>query len=72
MKKFMCCDCGFDCSFEVTGTNENQMTHKIIDHMHTAHNMDSIPAETMLKILQRIRTDEPASSRQEKGIQTAH
>ena len=72
MKKFMCRDCGFDCSFEVAGTNENQLTRKIVDHMHTAHDMDTIPAETMLKILQRIRTNEPASSRQDDGIPTAH
>jgi predicted small metal-binding protein len=55
MKTFCCKDCGMVCSFQTTGITERQVSHQVIEHMHSAHEMEAIPAETMFKIYDTIR-----------------
>ena len=43
------------CSFQTTGMNERQVSHQVIEHMHAAHGMGAIPAETMFKIYYTVR-----------------
>ena len=50
MRTFCCKDCGMDCSFMTTGMDERQVSQKVIEHMHAAHGMKAIPAETLIKI----------------------
>jgi|WetSurMetagenome_2_1015567.scaffolds.fasta_scaffold168858_3 predicted small metal-binding protein len=62
MKTFYCKDCGMECSFLVTGTDERAVSHKVIEHMHADHGMEAIPAETMMKIYSAIRKKQEAGT----------
>jgi predicted small metal-binding protein len=57
MMNFHCKDCGMDCSFHMTGTNERELSQQAIQHMHSVHEMDVIPAEVMLKMFLAIRNN---------------
>jgi predicted small metal-binding protein len=50
MMNFQCAECGINCSFHTTGTDERQLSQKVIEHMHTVHDMDAIPADVLLKV----------------------
>ena len=55
---FCCKDCGLDCSFQVTGMSDGQVTQKIIHHMHVDHGMNVIPADFMIKIKHSIKNQD--------------
>jgi predicted small metal-binding protein len=50
MVSLTCKDLGIDCSFKTTGTTENEIMKKFIDHAESAHNMPVLTAEVMLKV----------------------
>jgi len=62
MITFSCRDCGMDCSFQVTGIHERQVSRQVIEHMHTAHGAEALPAETLMQIQSTIRKKETFST----------
>ncbi len=60
MKKFHCRDCGMDCAYHTSGSDEHQISRKVIQHMHEVHNIDVISAEFMLRIHNAIRNRKTA------------
>ena len=55
MVSFTCRDLGMDCSFETTGTTNNEIMKKFIDHAESAHNMHVLTADVMLKVKKAIK-----------------
>jgi predicted small metal-binding protein len=62
MKTFCCKDCGMECTFQITGRDERRVSHEVIEHMHLAHGMEAISAETMMKIYSAIRKKQEAGT----------
>jgi predicted small metal-binding protein len=52
---FKCRDIGLNCPFEAKGKTNEELLKKIADHAKTAHNMTSIPPDTMDKIKKAIK-----------------
>jgi predicted small metal-binding protein len=44
-----------DCSFEVTGTTDNEVMRKFIDHAGSAHNIDILTADVIYRVQQVIK-----------------
>jgi predicted small metal-binding protein len=44
-----------DCSFETTGTTDNESVKKFIEHAKTAHNMPFLTADMLLKVKKAIK-----------------
>jgi predicted small metal-binding protein len=55
MVSFTCRDLGMDCSFETTGTTNNEIMKKFIDHAESAHNMPVLTADVILKVKKAIK-----------------
>jgi predicted small metal-binding protein len=55
MVSFTCRDLGMDCSFETTGTTNNEIMKKFIDHAESAHNMPVLTADVLLKVKKAIK-----------------
>jgi len=55
MVSFTCRDLGMDCSFETTGTTDNESMKKFIEHAKTAHNMPFLTADMLLKVKKAIK-----------------
>jgi predicted small metal-binding protein len=51
----ICKDLGMDCSFEVTGTTDNEVMRKFIDHAGSAHNIDILTADVIYRVQQVIK-----------------
>jgi len=51
----ICKDLGMDCSFEATGTTDNEVMRKFIDHAGSAHDMDLLTADVLYKVHQAIK-----------------
>jgi predicted small metal-binding protein len=55
-KAFCVCKAlGMDCSFEATGTTDNEIMRKFIDHAGSAHTMDLLTADVIYRIQQAIK-----------------
>jgi predicted small metal-binding protein len=52
---FRCRDIGMDCSFETTGTAEQKILKKYIDHAESTHNLSVLSADVILKIKSAIK-----------------
>ena len=44
-----------DCSFETTGTTDSEIVKKFIDHAQSAHNMQVLTAEVLLKVQKALK-----------------
>ena len=55
MRTFTCKRIGMNCSFEATGTTHTELARKIIDHMESAHNMQVIPPEHLMRVKNAIQ-----------------
>jgi predicted small metal-binding protein len=53
MPSFACI--GKDCKFEASAPTEAELMTKIAEHAKTAHKMDPIPADIMVKVKAAIR-----------------
>ena len=51
----ICKDLGIDCSFEATGTTDNEIMRKFIDHAESAHNMDLLTADVIYRVQKAIK-----------------
>jgi predicted small metal-binding protein len=51
----ICKDLGIDCSFEATGTTDNEVMRKFIDHAESAHNMDLLTADVIYRVQKAIK-----------------
>jgi len=51
----ICKDLGIDCSFEATGTSDNEIMRKFIDHAGSAHNMDLLTADVIYRVQKVIK-----------------
>ncbi len=51
----ICKDLGIDCSFEATGTSDNEIMRKFIDHAGSAHNMDLLTADVIYRVQKAIK-----------------
>jgi len=51
----VCKSLGMDCSFEVTGTTDNEVMRKFIDHAGSAHKMDPLTADVIYRVQQAIK-----------------
>jgi len=55
MVSFTCRDLGMDCSFETTGTTDNEMMKKFIEHAKSAHNMPFLTADVIFKVKKALK-----------------
>ena len=53
MPSFVCI--GKDCKFETTAPTEDELMTKIAEHAKTAHKMDPIPPDMMVKVKAAIK-----------------
>ena len=51
----ICKDLGIDCSFEATGTTDNEVMRKFIDHAESAHNMNLLTADVIYRVQKVIK-----------------
>jgi len=51
----ICKDLGIDCSFEATGTRDNEVMRKFIVHAESAHNMDLLTADVIYRVQKAIK-----------------
>ena len=51
----ICKDLGIDCSFEATGTTDNEVMRKFIDHAESAHNMNLLTADVIYRVQKAIK-----------------
>jgi predicted small metal-binding protein len=50
LKQFKCADIGMKCGYEETANTTEQLMPKIAAHAKTAHGMNDVPKEVMMKI----------------------
>jgi predicted small metal-binding protein len=55
MPSFKCKDIGLACGFEAKATSQDELMKKIATHAASAHNMKTIPPETMTKVKKAIK-----------------
>jgi predicted small metal-binding protein len=55
MPSFKCKDIGLDCKFEASAKTQDELMKKIATHAASAHNMKTVPPETMTKIKKAIK-----------------
>ena len=51
----ICRDLGLDCSFQAEGTTDNKIMKEFIDHAASAHKMEVLSAEVLLKVQNAIK-----------------
>ena len=51
----LCRDLGMDCSYQTTGTTDNEILRNFIHHAGTAHHMDVLTADVLFRIQKAIR-----------------
>lgn len=51
----ICRDLGMDCSFQASGTTDNKIMKEFIDHAASAHKMEVLSAEVILKVQNAIK-----------------
>jgi predicted small metal-binding protein len=51
----ICKDLGIDCSFEATGTTDNEVMRKFIDHAESSHNMNLLTADVIYRVQKAIK-----------------
>ena len=52
---FICRDLGMDCSYQATGTADNEIMREFIDHAASAHKMHVLSADVILKVQNAIK-----------------
>jgi predicted small metal-binding protein len=55
MPSFKCKDIGMKCAFEAKAATQDELMKKIAAHAASAHNMKTVPPETMTKIKKAIK-----------------
>jgi predicted small metal-binding protein len=55
MPSFKCKDIGMECSFTAQANTEDELMKKIATHASSAHGMDTVPSDVMMKIKQAIK-----------------
>jgi predicted small metal-binding protein len=55
MVSFLCKDIGMDCSFEATGTTEQEIMRQFIDHAESEHKMSVLPADIIYRVQKSIK-----------------
>jgi predicted small metal-binding protein len=59
-KVIRCRDVGVDCDFEARGETVQEVLKNCQEHARSAHGMDEIPAELVLKVKAAIRDEKAA------------
>jgi predicted small metal-binding protein len=60
MKVIRCRDVGVDCDFEARGQTEQEVLKECTEHARSAHGMEEIPAELVMKVKAAIRDEKAA------------
>jgi predicted small metal-binding protein len=55
MPSFACKDIGMACEFKTTAPTEAELMKKIAEHAKTAHKIETVPADLMVKIKKAIK-----------------
>ncbi|HXX55792.1 MAG TPA: DUF1059 domain-containing protein [Methanoregula sp.] len=55
MPSFKCSSLGRDCPFEVTRKTNRELHQLVIHHIHASHNVEVLPADTLLGVKSAIR-----------------
>jgi predicted small metal-binding protein len=55
MPSFKCKDIGMECKFEATASTQDELMQKIATHAASAHDMKTVPPETMSAIKKAIK-----------------
>jgi predicted small metal-binding protein len=55
MALHICKDLGMDCSFEATGTTDNEIMRKFIYHAESAHNINVLTADDIYRVQKAIK-----------------
>ena len=55
MPSFACKDIGMNCEFKTTAPTEAELMKKIAEHAKSAHKIETIPADLMVKIKKAIK-----------------
>ena len=59
-KIIRCRDVGVDCDFEARGNTVDEVLQKCREHAKTAHGINDIPPELIIRVKAAIREEEPA------------
>jgi predicted small metal-binding protein len=60
MKVVSCRDVGMDCDFQARGATVEEVMKKCTEHARSAHDMDEIPAELVMKVKAAIHEERVA------------
>lgn len=55
MPSFACKDIGMACEFKTTAQTEAELMKKIAEHAKSAHKIETVPADLMVKIKKTIK-----------------
>jgi predicted small metal-binding protein len=55
MALLACKDLGMDCSFEATGTTDQEIMRQFIAHAESAHRMSVLPADIIYRVQKSIK-----------------
>jgi predicted small metal-binding protein len=55
MTLYICRDLGMDCSYQATGMADNEIMREFIDHAASAHKMEVLSADVILKVQNAIK-----------------
>jgi predicted small metal-binding protein len=55
MTLYLCRDIGLDCAFKVMGTTDKEIMRQFIDHAASAHKMEVLSADVILKVQDAIK-----------------
>ncbi|MDD1699756.1 MAG: DUF1059 domain-containing protein [Methanoregula sp.] len=50
MSLSICRHLGMDCSFNVTGTTDNEIMRRFLEHAESAHNMNVLTADVIYRV----------------------
>ena len=55
MESFKCKEIGIHCFFETTGTTDQEIMNRFIDHAYPAHKMSVLPADIIFRVQNSIK-----------------
>lgn len=55
MPKFKCADIGMECGFKIQTKTQDEIMNHIANHAKWAHNMDTIPNDTLESVKKAIK-----------------
>jgi len=58
MESFRCKDMGIHSFFETTGTTDQEIMNRFIDHAYPAHKMSVLPADIIFRVQNSIKNND--------------